>query len=544
MVKYNLLIIFIFILFSKPATGQMSNEEVKRTYNNAEQYFIDENYTSALPLYYLLDSMKHGDANISFKIGFCYLNSSTKKTKAIPFLEDATKDMTDKYAMGDRKEKQAPASAEYYLAKAYQLGYGFKEAIEIYTSYKERLGNAPAAQSEIEDVDHDIETCYNAIYFVAHPVNAVITNLGNKVNSEYTDAAPVVSLDEKTLIFTSKRESNYSDERYNDGQFYEDVYISQYVDGEWQKPRSISPNINTIGVEAALNLSTDGTKLLLYKDDKGDGNIYMSELKGNEWLTPKPISSLNSKSWETHACYSVDERILYFVSDRPGGKGGRDIYKSMKLPNGEWGPPQNLGDTINTKYDEDGIFAAPDGKTIYFSSKGHKSMGGFDIFKSTIDGENGFWTAPENIGYPLNTPDDDIFYVTTPDGKRAYLSTAKDGGYGEKDIYLVIYPDNEPRDLTVLVGKIVNKTSEDMANNKIVISTVSAKKGGGDSHVVEELVANGQTGKFGTTLSQGKSYNISYYINSKLFYTETIDVPYLGGYRILNREVPYDGTKK
>ena len=302
------------------------------------------------------------------------------------------------------------------------------------------------------------------------------------------------------------------------------------------KATLISPNINSPDCEASINLSSDGTNLLVYKDDNGDGNIYESELKGNEWSKPKyEMSPINSSAWETHACYSSDNRVLYFVSDREGGFGGRDIYKCLRLPNGKWGPAQNLGDKINTKYDEDGVFIAPDGKQIFFSSKGHNSMGGFDIFTSLINDENGFWSEPVNYGYPVNTTDDDVFLITSPDGRRAFFSSDKEGGFGEKDIYMIQFPDYEPRDITVLVGKIINSSNEDISDSKVFI--INNEKG----DTTQVLNVNAATGKYGANLPVGSSYKTNYYVNGKLFYTENIDSPKGKGYRALKREVPYNG---
>ena len=207
------------------------------------------------------------------------------------------------------------------------------------------------------------------------------------------------------------------------------------MNGALRGINSISQNINTNSHEASINLTADGQTLIVYKDDGGDGNIYFSKWDGNDWTSIQSFGSdINSKYWESHACLSADNNTLYFVSDRPGGYGGRDIYRCVKLPNGLWSKSLNVGPTINTKYDEDGPFISADGITLNFSSIGHKSMGGFDIFVSMIEEDKKF-SEPRNIGYPINTTDDDVFFVTSPDGKRGYFSSAKAGGLGDKDLY-------------------------------------------------------------------------------------------------------------
>jgi Tol biopolymer transport system component len=201
------------------------------------------------------------------------------------------------------------------------------------------LGTDKKNASEVEEMNHYIETCNNGKELIKKPVNIVVTNLGEGVNTKYPEYSPVVSLDEETLIFTSRRNRGTSDYLLPDGQYLEDIYISNYVNGKWGKATLISPNINSMDCEASINLSSDGSNLLVYKDDNGDGNIYESELKGNNWGTLKyEMSPINSAAWETHACYSSDNRVLYFVSNRTGGFGGRDIYKCLRLPNGKWGP--------------------------------------------------------------------------------------------------------------------------------------------------------------------------------------------------------------
>ncbi|OFY84292.1 MAG: hypothetical protein A3F72_14830 [Bacteroidetes bacterium RIFCSPLOWO2_12_FULL_35_15] len=534
LLPHFLVLLLIFLLPVRSHASIPYSSDYKKIYLEAEDNFANENYNAALPLYLKLDSLSKGNANINFKIGLCYLSGATYKIKSIPYFEEAIKNIARKYQEGEIKETQAPLSTYYYLAKAYHLNYQFDKAIEMYQKYITELGTSSKVSAEIADVTHDIETCNNGKELIKNPNKVKISNLGSALNSPHSDFSPVVSLDESTLIFTSRRQGGTSDVKEANGQYFEDIYISHYVNDAWQKAVSIGPNINTYGHEATVNISADGQKLLIYKDEGGNGNLYLSELKGEEWGIPQYLgANINTPSWETHACFSADNRTLYFVSDRTGGLGGRDIYKCLKLPNGEWSPGQNLGPTINTPYDEDGVFIHPDGKQIYFSSKGHKSMGGFDVFSSIINDENGFWSEPINIGYPINTPDDDIFFITTADGKRSFFSSDQEGGLGEKDIYMITYEENEPRDITILVGRIINNTDEDISNNKIAIIDIAT------NDTIQELIANSSTGKFGANLPVGTSYKTLYYVNGKEIFTEVLDAPKGKGYQIYKREIPY-----
>ena len=535
----KLISILIFVLLRISIVQAIAlGDEYKKIYEEAEYYLINADYNRALELYLKMSAMTTPTSNVNFKIGYCYLNSSSHKTKSIPYLEDALKDISANYQEGDLKETHAPLSTLYYLAKAYQYNFEFDNAIAAYQDYLTQLGTGSKVKDEVDEVNHDIETCNNAKQLVKNKIDVTITNMGKNVNSPYDDYSEMISLDETILIFTSNRDGGTSDEMQANGKFYEDIYFSHYVNGAWNQASSIGYNVNTKGNEASLNLSADGNRLMIYKDDGGDGNIYMSTLKGMVWGVPVALNSeVNSSSWETHASMSSDGKVIYFVSDRPGGYGGRDIYKCMKLPNGEWGKAQNMGDVINTKYDEDGVFIHPDCKQIYFSSKGHNTMGGFDIFKTTITDENGFWSAPVNIGCPINTPDDDIFYVTTSDGKRAFISAVKEDGFGEKDIYMITYAENEPRDITLLIGTIVNNASGELPKNSIIIADAKTDE------PLQTISANTATGKFGANLPVGRSYHVFYKVNGKEIYHESIDAPVRKGYQVVTREIPYTGKE-
>ena len=300
--------------------------------------------------------------------------------------------------------------------------------------------------------------------------------------------------------------------------------------GIWSSPKSIGDNINTNGHEASVNLTPDGQTLIIYRDDNGNGNIYYSEWDGKIWGPLQSFGSdINSKYWETHGCLSADRNILYFVSERPGGFGGRDIYRCKKLPNGKWSLAQNLGPTINTKYDEDGVFIHPYGDLI-FASRGHKSMGGFDIFVSSPD-EDGKFTAPENMHYPINTPDDDVFFVTSPDGKRGYFSSANDKGYGEKDIYVMSIPDAKEKPLALFKGSIIASDGEKLPEDIVIV--VTDKETG-------EIVGTyrpKENGTFSTILPPNKNYNFSYTSKGEEFYTEDLFVTNDVTYQEIKKEI-------
>ena len=240
---------------------------------------------------------------------------------------------------------------------------------------------------------------------------------------------------------------------------------------------------------------------------------------------------INSVAEETSACLSVDGRILYFVSDRDGGFGGKDIYKCLRLPNGKWGLPQNLGLVINTKYDEDAVFIGTSGKEIFFSSRGHKTMGGYDVFSSVIDSENGFLSPPLNVGYPINTTGDDLYYKYNND--VAYISSDRAKGFGGMDIYQITTEGSEQRDITLIVGRIINNSKEDLSDNVILVIDKNTHE------IIQEIEANNATGKFGVDLPIGSVYQIQYFVKGKEIFNEVIETKQGTGYQILVRDIPY-----
>lgn len=516
MKKYALLPLIMILFFTGTVFSQVS-EAFKTKYTLAQNYISDENYQDALPIFLYLDTLTPGNPNISFNIGVCYVNSTYDKTKAIPFLESAIENVSLDY-VGVPEDITAPIFAFYYLGRAYLINNEIDTAIVFFEKFKYYLTENDAAL--LKDVNRQIEMCYNAKKLMANPVNIKIENLGEPVNSPYPDYAPVLSQDESTIIFTSRRPGTTGGKKDTDGKYFEDIYIAYYNSSKqkWENMRKIGANINTNGHEASISLSYDGKELFIYKDDNGDGNIYVSYFINDDWSKPEKLSSeINSKYWETHACLSPDGNTLYFTSNRPGGYGGRDIYKSEKLANGTWSEAVNLGPKINTEYDEESPFIMFDGVTLYFSSKGHESMGGFDIFTTTLS-DDGYWSEPENIGYPINTTDDDVFYVPTKDEKHAYYSSAKEGGLGDQDIYKLSII--APKKLVAHVkGIIFDEISYKPVAAKLEITETKT------NDVIASFTSDELNGDYYVSLPTGKTYKLMVTAEKYLPYTETFDIP-------------------
>lgn len=331
----------------------------------------------------------------------------------------------------------------YMIGLSFQYAMEFEKAIDHYNQYLDKYAQNPRKSGEdvtpTEIVERKIYECQNGIEYISAPGNYIIENAGSTINSEWDDFAPVVNADETYMAFTTRRQDeNTNADVFDDMLYYEDVFYSERSGDKWTYARNIGPPVNSRYHSSNLAISADGKQLYLFKSQNG-GDIFLSE-KNNDgtWTEPEALNgNVNSTFFENSASISQDGNTLYFSSDRPisAGKEDLDIYYSRKDSKGEWGPAKNIGAMINTPYDDDGPFIDADGKTLYFSSKGHKGMGGFDIYRTIYNEGTDSWSEPENLGYPMNSPDNDVYFITTGDGKRGYYASAKADGFGFTDIY-------------------------------------------------------------------------------------------------------------
>lgn len=479
--------------YSLNASPKKQKIKDKHKYQIAEKFLANRNYSKAASIYKELLEQASRNADLNYKLGLCYLNIVSEKEKSVGLLENSIQYTSSK--------NNVPIDVYYNLAKAYHTNYQFREALKIYNDLLQII--SPQNTSFRNDIQREKKMCRNGLELVKNPVNISIINLGNRINTEYAEHSPGVTADESTMVFTSRR-SGTGSKLDIDGQYFEDIYITNKENGIWSDPVGIA-KLNTIDHDASISISADGQELYIYKagflsrKESEGGDIYVSRLQGSNWSEPKKLGpNINSKSKESHISISADGRTIYFSSDRPGGYGGMDVYTVTKLPNGKWGKAKNLGPAINTEYNDDAPFIHPDGKTLYFSSAGHKTMGGLDIFKSV--NIKGRWTSPVNVGYPINSTDDDIYYTPTPDGKRAYFASYRSGSLGRTDIFLIKTPDADKAGLFVLKGKIVTTNGQPVASSKITVSR--------DGKTIGIYTPNSATGKFLFIIEAGKKYDI------------------------------------
>jgi outer membrane protein OmpA-like peptidoglycan-associated protein len=362
----------------------------------------------------------------------------------------------------------------FLIGESYHLGFKFDEAVDYYQKYTQELKAAglktTEAKNALAKTEKRIQECENAKKFTADPNAYQSTNAGDNINSVYPDYGVAVNKDETMMVFTSRREGSTGIGNVDkDLQFFEDIYIAYFKDGAWQPAQNMGPTINTEYHDASIGLSPDGKTLFLYKDENG-GDIYVSDMKDDStWTEPHPIDDqVNSPHNENSISISADGNTMYFTSDRPGGLGGIDIWICKKDKKGRWGKPENIGAPINTPNNEDGPFIDYDNKTLYFSSNAHEGMGGYDVFVSEFDSVAKTWKEPVNIGYPISTPDNDIYFVKSGDSKYGYYASVKDDGLGEKDIYKVLLPEDR-RTYEQLKTKPVKKEEPIVKDIKIPV---------------------------------------------------------------------------
>lgn len=465
-----------------------------------------ENYEDALSDYLQLLNQDSKNENYNYYVGVCYLNSNVAKAKAIPYLEIVT-----------RKEKHDP-NANYLLARAYQYANRFDDAINTFTKFKEV---AKGSVFNLADAELQIQHCLNAKELMKFPVDVIFQNLGKNINSEFSDYYPFVTSNESFIVYNTKRPEKNAEKLLN-GSYQNSIYFSKVIEGQYSTAEVIGAPINAgnSGIEV-IGLSANGDVMLLYKPDgKGNGNIFVSYMnaQGVFGKPEKLDAKINSGGEEIAASITSEGNVLFFASNRKGGFGGTDIYVCKKIGPNKWSEPLNAGADVNTIYDEDFPNCSPDGKILYFSSKGHTSMGGYDIFKSTIDENYKLFSKPKNIGYPINTTDDDMNFRISKNGKYGYFASSKAGGQGDFDIYRVIFNEVES-DYSVVIGEFKLKEGEQINFSDIFISITDNI----NKELIGNYLPNPSSGRFVVILPPGK-YQMSVEIPEHKTITKMVEI--------------------
>lgn len=402
------------------------DKEFRKNLKAANELFSMDDFRNALEKYMPLWKQDSLNEKINLNIAICKYKLKEIPDSILPFLL--------------RVDKSREPEAQLYEAKVFHLEHKFDDAVLHFNKYKE----FPEAKRELKnaDVDKLIEASKLAAQMMALPRKASIKNLGNVINTKYPEYVPLITPDESVLYFTSRRPGSTGGLKDVWGNYYEDVYMSTNKNGNWTEPQNIGAPVNTATHDACVALSADAQQLIVFRtsEDQLSGDLYLSHATLNNWGEPEKLGpEINSEYKDLSACFNIENSMIYFSSDRPGGMGGKDLYRVKRLPNGKWSTPFNLGPPVNTSGDEDAPFLHLDG-TLYYSSNGGNTMGGYDIFKTTLGDDNVFST-PENLGFPINTVGDDIFFVLSADGKHGYYSSLNENpsepGYESEDIYFI-----------------------------------------------------------------------------------------------------------
>jgi tetratricopeptide (TPR) repeat protein len=416
-IAFFILLIAIPVLYAQEVTDPLE------MFEEGQYFFVRNDYKEALYFFKKLTAINTENANFNFKVGECYLNIPGQEHLAVPYFEKAAMRTVPKreYRSKDYNERSAPLHALYYLGNAYRMDGQLESALKAYNKFID----SPYFYNNynLDVVETEMKSCERAKIIQDSPIEWSKTQLPDPILSSFSEYNPVLSHDGKSFVFVRGLK------------FYDAVFYTTLVNNEWTKPIDISPEIGSDGDFFPTGMNTDGTLILFTRTIDGNPDIYYSEFDGTTWSKAKELPGrINSLANETFASFGENDQIIYFVSDKAGGKGGKDIWLSNKEVDGTWGKPKNLGKVINTEFDEETPVICRQNKTLFFSSKGHYNMGGFDIFYSNQTGKS--WSIPRNIGYPLNTTRNDLFYVVRPDCNTGYYSII-DRDSGSADIYLI-----------------------------------------------------------------------------------------------------------
>ncbi len=488
MKKFGILVCFILmnsILFSQmnPKGG---DADVSTKLSEAGHAYNAGNMDEALKLYTEANEMKPDDGSILFHIGQCYY-SLQQLDEAMEYLQKA-----------EAADSNANEDLNLGLGMVYQQENQLDKAIAEFHCHERKYKDDPKMLLQ-DYVNHLTAECVLAKEMEKHPVNVKIRNAGENINSGYDDKSPSVTANGTVLIFTSTRPfSEMSGTESLDGgggmQGFDNVYICKWdsAKSDWGPSEPIDGDVNEPQAHTSCSsISPDGNYLFLYKNNTHGsylgGDIYTSKVsKKGKWAVPISLGPpVNTSFYEDGACLSPDGNTLYFISERPGGYGRADIYKAHKISRTEWGRPENLGPVVNSSYDEGAPFMAPDGHTLFFSSDGHTSMGGYDIFKTSMNDSNQ-WTTPVNLGYPINTVGNEKNFTISADARTGYFSSDRKGGMGGRDIYIVDLSNysvlagdansSQPKGYSILRGTVSNHKGEPMEGVRIIISDSTEAK--------------------------------------------------------------------
>lgn len=487
MSKWLVIISICFGFLNNKVYAQIKNLPNHQYEEIDGDYFLSiRNYVNALEIFKGIYKTKPTDKNINYKIAFCYLKTNTNRLEATKYLEFLI------------KEEKCEPEVWFDLGYVYALANKLDDAIKAFEKYKK------LSPKKADKADYKIAQCNNAKEFMKHPVNVSFYNLGKDLNSPYPDYYPWITKDENFLAFTSRRKGNIGGTAEEDGYYSSDIYTSVAVNGKWSKAKNVGPLINTPLDEQVVGLKSDGSEMIVYVDHmEVYGDLFSSKKKGTAFQKMIPLADQINKKIEHSGSVCDEGNTIFFVrKEKMNEDLTTDIYMSRMLPSGIWGEPQKLNDNVNSPYNEDFPYLALDGKTLYFSSEGHNSMGGYDLFKCEWDSEKNTWSKATNLGYPINTTDDDRSISLSNDHTVGYVSSIRPDGFGDLDIYRIKFNANQK--FIIFKGNILYEDTTNAPKQKIATINATEQK----TNEEYTFATNPSNGSFLLALPEG-NYNLS-----------------------------------
>jgi outer membrane protein OmpA-like peptidoglycan-associated protein/tetratricopeptide (TPR) repeat protein len=540
-------------------------KKIIKVLEKATKAFSNGNYEEAMPLLEEANQYNPDNAEVNYMIATIYKNAGAA-TRAIPFFEKAAELATAANDAG------IVLDCYWWLGIYAHAQYNFDDAIDYFERQKAMFTDPNDPSLEL--INKKLGECYTAKEMVENPVRCFIDNLGNVVNTEFSEYSPVITADASAIYYTACRPDGVGGEQAKDGRgnYNEDIWVTERDMGVWNTPQNAGKPLNTTANDAVVGMSGDGSILFCFSADNG-GDLTIANLSGTTWSAKKNMGkAINTQHHETAGSLSSDGKTFYFVSDRDnpglnGRTGNHDIYYSKLGDDGKWQPAVNIGLPVNTPYDELSVFIHPNGTTLYFSSNGHNTMGGYDIFKSEF--VNGAWSQPENLGYPVNTVGDDMFFSISASERHGFFSSQREGGYGRQDLYQITFLGTEKPPIYMAEDRLMayleksqNVVSlEKRAKSSVAVTLLKGVVTDAETQTpllasieitdnelgasVATFTTNSASGKYLVSLPSGKNYGVAVKADGYLFYSENIDISKVeeAEYQEIVKDIPLNKIK-
>ncbi len=525
---------FLIILLLLAVTVSVSAQKPRKLVKKAEKAYYNDNLPESVALYEQAAALQPDNPKIQYRLGLLYLEQNLPE-KAITVLEKAVK-VTKKFN----------PEYNYSLAQTYQLVANFDAAIAQYQAILEKT-DPEEDEEEVMLLKKRIFEVESGKLLRARRPNSSVRNPGSPLNSPADDMVPLLINNDNGMIFMSDRKGP------NTKIQNEDIYEITKTEDGWANPKAFAKPLNTANPDAVAFVTPDAKTFYIFLEKNGGDIAEVKRTGPDTWSKPVILDDpINSSSFEPSFFITADGQFAFFSSDRPDGFGGLDLYLAMRQPDGSWSEAMNLGININTPYDEDAPFITEDGSTLYFSSRGHNSMGGYDIFRSSSLGAA--WTPAENLGYPVNSPYDDIYFVHAANSMLGYFTSNRPGGLGQKDIYEATFRVSEPIDslreeptlartdfeapTPVTSGEPLKEADQkplpaqikvygtitDAVTKKPLAATVLLESRQAKSPA-RNVQAEKTTGNYALTVNKGQSYELVVQHKGYIFVAEDFSVP-------------------